>query len=305
LTTANIVGSGKYTYEAHYDWAKLPDGWSMPACAVYGDSQDRIYCFNRDAEHQIIVFDKDGNYLSHWADLGIAFPHAIIIDKQDHVWLVDRNLCQIHEYTNDGKLIRSLGERGYRSDTGVDNSTFDSNGWKNVVRGAEPFNLPAGIALNDAGEIFIADGYANARLHKFSPDFKLIKSMGEPGSGNNEFNLPHGCWIDRKGQLLITDRENDRIQVFNQELEYIKTLPSELIGAAVIYVDDEDIIYVAEHNGGLVSILDPEGNRLAQWGSMTHRSCHGIWVDSNKDLYVVEPFEGSTGRTVVKFVRQG
>ncbi|MFQ6026979.1 MAG: 6-bladed beta-propeller [Dehalococcoidia bacterium] len=305
MTTANIVGNGKYTYEVHTDWAKLPEGWAMPAAAVYGDSQDRIYCFNRDPDHQIVIFDKDGNYLSHWSNLDIAFPHAIIIDKNDHVWLVDRNNCQIHEYTNDGQLLRSLGQRGYRSDTGVDNSTFDSNGWRNVTRGAEPFNLPAGIALNDAGEVFIADGYANARLHKFSPDFQLIKSVGEPGTGPGEFNLPHGAWIDRRGRLLITDRENDRIQVFNQDLEYITTFPSPLIGAAVIYIDDEDIVYVAEHNGGMVSILDLDGNRLAQWGSMTHRSCHGIWVDSNKDLYVVEPFEGSQGRTVVKFVRKG
>jgi hypothetical protein len=64
-------------------------------------------------------------------------------------------------------------------------------------------------------------------------------------------------------------------------------------------------VYVAEHNGGLISILTLEGERLAQWGSLTHRSCHGIWVDSHKDIYVVEPYEGSEGRTVVKFVRQG
>ena len=305
MTTANIVGNGKYTYEVHTDWAKLPSGWTMPAAAVYGDSKDRIYCFNRNRDHQIVIFDKDGNYLSHWADLDIAFPHAIYIDKQDHVWLVDRDNCQIHEYTTEGKLLRSLGKKGYRSDTGVDNTKFDSNGWKNVVRGAEPFNLPAGIAVNDAGEVFIADGYANARVHKFTPDFKLIKSWGEPGSGPGQFHLPHGAWIDRRGRLLIADRENNRIQVFTQNGDYITTFPSELIGAAVMYVDNEDTIYVAEHNGGLVSVLDLDGNRLAQWGSLTHRSCHGIWVDSHKDLYVVEPFEGSQGRTVVKFVRRG
>ena len=71
-----------------------------------------------------------------------------------------------------------------------------------------------------------------------------------------------------------------------------------------MFVDDENTVYCAEHNGGLISIMNLEGEMLAQWGSMTHRSCHGIWVDSNKDLYVVEPYEGSNGRTVVKFVRQ-
>ena len=117
-------------------------------------------------------------------------------------------------------------------------------------------------------------------------------------------NVEHS-WIDRKGRLFIADRENDRVQVFDQEGAHLADWPSKLIGPAVIYVDDDDIVYVAEHNGGLVSILTLEGERLAQWGSLTHRSCHGIWVDSHKDIYVVEPYEGSTGRTVVKFVHKG
>ena len=54
----------------------------------------------------------------------------------------------------------------------------------------------------------------------------------------------------------------------------------------------------------MVSILNLDGEILTQWGDLTHRSCHGIWVDSHKDLYVVEPYEGSQGRTVVKFTRK-
>jgi sugar lactone lactonase YvrE len=277
----------------------------MPAAAVYGDSQDRIYCFNRDPDHPIVIFDKDGNYLDSWGAGLFAFPHAIILDKDDNVWVVERNQCQIMKFTKEGKLLQTIGEKGHRSDTGADNSDFSSNGWKQVTQGGDPFNLPAGIAINDAGEIFIADGYANARVHKFTAGGQLIKSWGGPGTGPGQFNLPHGCWIDKNDRLLIADRENDRIQVFTQEGEYITTFPSKLIGPAVMYVDDEDTVYVAEHNGGMVSILNLDGERLAQWGSMTHRSCHGIWADSNKDLYVVEPFEGSQGRTVVKFVRKG
>ena len=57
MTTANVVGSGKYTYEIDYHWAKLPTGWAMPAAAVFGDSQDRVYCFNRDPDHPIMIFE--------------------------------------------------------------------------------------------------------------------------------------------------------------------------------------------------------------------------------------------------------
>ena len=305
MTTTTTVGSGKYTYEMHTDWAKLPEGWAMPAAAVYGDSQDNIYCFNRDPDHPIIIFDREGNYLNSWGKGLFAFPHAIVIDPQDNIWLVERNNGQIMKFTRDGQLLQTIGEKGYRSDTGADNTDFSSNGWKDVTHGGDPFNLPAGFVINEAGEIFIADGYANARVHKFAADGTLIKSWGGPGSGPGEFNLPHGCWIDKNGRLLIADRENDRIQAFTQDGEYISSFPSKLIGPAVMFVDDEDTVYVAEHNGGLISILNLEGERLAQWGSMTHRSCHGVWVDSHKDLYVVEPYEGSQGRTVVKFVRKG
>tara|TARA_B100000745_G_scaffold134353_1_gene87781 strand:+ start:213 stop:1130 length:918 start_codon:yes stop_codon:yes gene_type:complete len=305
VTTKEIVGSGKYTYEVDYHWAKLPEGWSMPAAAVFGDSQDKVYCFNRDPDHPIVIFDREGNYLSSWGGGLFAFPHAIILDKEDNVWLVERNNGQIMKFTKDGELLFTLGEKGFRSDTGADNTDFGSNGWQLVTHGGAPFNLPAGIALNDAGEIFVADGYANARVHKFAADGTHLLSWGEPGSGPGEFQLPHGAWIDSRGRLLIMDRENDRIQVFSQDGEHLDSWDTKLIGGAVVCVDNEDIVYCVEHNGGLVSIMDLDGKRLAQWGSMTHRSCHGVWVDSHKDLYIVEPYEGSQGRTVVKFTRKG
>ena len=79
VTTANTVGSGMYTYEMDENWAKLPEGWGMPAAAVYGDSKDRVYCFNRDPDHPVVIFDREGNYLSHWGAGVIEFAHAILL----------------------------------------------------------------------------------------------------------------------------------------------------------------------------------------------------------------------------------
>jgi len=298
------VGSDNYTYDVMEDWAKVPAGWEMPAAAVALDSQDRVYCFNRDAGHPVMVFNREGEFLTSWGAGQFAFPHAVFVDAQDNVWLVDRNNGQVLKYTADGKLLMTLGEKGYRSDTGVDPSDFGSDGYKRVKRGGGPFNLPAGIFVTPEGEIFIADGYANCQVHHFDAEGKLIRSWGAPGNGPGEFNLPHGVWLDRRGRVLVADRENDRMQVFTREGEWVRTWPAPLIGAALCYVDGDDIAYVPEHNSGMFSILDPEGAVIARWGSPAYRTCHGVWLDSHRDIYVVQPAEGVKGRTVVKYVRR-
>src|SRR5712691_10916080 len=162
-----VVGTGKYTYEVHENWARIPEGWDIPAAAVTVDSQDRVYCFNRSKERPIIVFDREGNVLHTWGEGVFAFPHAIRADENDNLWCVDRDHNQALLFTPTGELLRSIGTRGYRSNTGVSPDENGSSAWKSVTRGGEPFNLPTDIALTPAGDMFIADGYGNARVHKF------------------------------------------------------------------------------------------------------------------------------------------
>ena len=300
-----IVGSGDYTYEVNEDWARLPDGWHAPMAAVTVDSQDRVYGFNR-GQRGVIVFDKQGNYLYDWGETGFSFPHAIYADGQDNIWIVDRNDQQALKYTPQGELLMTIGEKGYRSDTGADPTDFGSSGYTQVTRGGEPFNMPAGIAVATSGDIFIADGYANARVHRFGADGALLKSWGEPGDGPGEFMLPHGACVDNRGNVLIADRENDRVQVFTQDGEFVAQWPTKLIGPAVVWQDADSVCYVAEHNGGYFSILNADGELLARWGDAKYRSCHGAAGDSEGSIYFVQPTsgEGSGGRRIVKYTRR-
>ena len=297
------TGSGDHTFEIISDWARLPDGWDAPMAAVAVDSQDRVYGFNRGARG-VIVFDADGGYISHWRGAEFVFPHAIYADPDDNIWIVDRDAGQVLKYTPDGDLLMAIGERGFRSDTGADNSTFSSNGWVDVTHGGEPFNLPAGVAVAENGDVFVADGYANCRVHKFAADGAHLLSWGDPGSGAGQFNLPHGVWIDRRGHVLVADRENDRVQTFDQDGAHLGQWSAELIGPAVIWMDSADRAYVAEHNGGFFSVLDADGDTLARWGGPEFRSCHGAAGDSRGDIYFVQPVPGQSGRRIVKYVRK-
>ena len=180
---------------------------------------------------------------------------------------------------------------------------MSSGAYRKVTHGGGPFNLPTDIDLTSSGEMFITDGYGNARVHKFAADGTYLFSWGEPGTAPGQFNLPHGVWIDKYGRVLVADRENDRVQVFDQDGKLSQVWPTTLIGPAFFYVDADDIVYIPEHNGGLVSVLTLEGERLAQWGDPSFRSCHGIWGDSRGDLYVVRPGAWGRPRRVVKYVR--
>jgi DNA-binding beta-propeller fold protein YncE len=275
MTTTGPVGNGRYTYAVQEDWAKLPEGWAMPAAAVTVDSQDRVYCFNRSPDHPVVVFDREGNYLDAWGAGLFAFPHTIRVDEHDNLWLVDRDHGQMMSFTPKGELLRTIGTKGYRSDTGVDLNEPGSTAYRKVTHGGGPFNLPTDIALTPAGEMFVTDGYGNARVHKFAADGRHLLSWGEPGSAPGQF------------------------------MKLLRIWPAELVGPAVFYVDADDVVYIPEHNGGLVSVLTLEGERLARWGDPAFRSCHSLWGDSRGDLYVVRPGTSSRGRRVVKHVRVG
>ena len=284
-----VVGTGKYTYEMDEGWAKTPEGWDLKVAAVAIDSKDRVFSFNRDADHPVVVFDREGNYLKHWGAGVIAEAHAILIDSNDIVWAVDKVNGQIMKFTTDGELLMTIGTKGFRSDTGADPDIFDGPVHKNVTRAGQPFNLPTGIAVAPSGEIFVSDGYANCQVHKFSPQGERLLSWGEPGQGPGQFYLPHGIWIDRFGQVMVADRENDRVQVFDKEGKHLSTWSTPLFGPSNFYVDREDIVFIPEHDGGAFSVMTLEGERLAQWGWPLMYTCHGVWLDSHRDLYVVQP----------------
>jgi hypothetical protein len=121
------------------DWAHPPVCLEVGACAVSVDTQDRVYCFNRNAEHPVVVLDRHGNFLPSWGAGMFSFLHAIRIDADDHLWLTDEYHGQFAEFTTDGRLLRTIGVNGRRSDTRVRTDNFAPSAWKELTHGGGPF----------------------------------------------------------------------------------------------------------------------------------------------------------------------
>jgi len=215
--TLTIVGAGRHTYEVHEDWARPPAGMEVLAASVTVDAQDRVYCFNRNPEHPVVVFDRDGSFLTSWGAGLFAFPHVIRAARDNNLWIVDRDHAQMMLFDTSGKLLRTIGTKGFRSDTGVAPDYFKSDAFRSVTHGGGPFNLPTDIDVAPSGELFVTDGYGNARVHKFAADGTHLFSWGEPGTGPGEFNLPRDITLGPDGLVYVVDGGNFRIQVFDAD----------------------------------------------------------------------------------------
>jgi DNA-binding beta-propeller fold protein YncE len=245
-----------------------------------------------------MVFDSDGAFQTAWGSDVLADPHAVYIAPKDEIYVVDRNMHQVLKFDAEGKLLLTLGERGQPSDTGYDKEEGK------VKRPGLPFNRPTDVAVATSGEIYISDGYRNCRVHRFSPEGKLIRSWGEPGTGPAQFNLPHSVWVDREERIIVADRENDRIQLFTLQGKYI-TEWGGFLRPTDIWADGDDNVYVSEL-GNRVSILQRDGKPLARFGSSGNGpgqfyGAHGVWGDPDGNFYISEVLQG---RRVQKFIRK-
>ena len=286
------VGTGKYTYTAILDWAKLPPGESFETVsAVATDSQDRVYAFQR-KDPPIVVFDRDGKFLSSWGDGSFIFAHGFHI-ANDIIYLTDRDSSVCIMYTLDGKPIQMLGRHGVHSDTGCERAG------DLVPRAAGPFNYPSELVPAPSGDLYVSDGYRNARIHRFSGDGQLKASWGQPGKTDpGQFHLPHSLLVDNDSVVFVCDRENHRIQAFSADGEF-RAIWTDIQRPMDISEDKDGVLYISEGevdgSSARVSLLDKQGNVLSRFNC---RGGHGSWVDVHGDIYVATP------GGVDKYVRQ-
>ena len=269
-----ILGTDEYSYQVVEGWGQGPDGRELGiASGVAVDSQDKVYVVDREPNPAIVVFDRDGHFLSSWGEDLFSLPHDIFIDSADRLYIADCGDHTVRICTTDGQVLKTLGTPGEAGGPG------------------EPFNMPTRAVLSPSGDIYVSDGYGQHRVHQFSPDGTLLNSWGEEGAAPGQFTLPHNVFIDSDGRVLIADREpNNRIQIFDPEGVFLSEWSGRLFPCG-LYLDSDDTVYIAE--GGGVSIFNRDGKLLCCWSvrggpdDVAH-GAHGIWVDRHGDIYIGE-----------------
>ena len=199
-----VLGSGEHRYRVVENWARLPDGWNLTdVAAVAVDSKDRVYVFNR-GEHPMVVLNRDGSFVRAGAKGCSTARTGCTSTADDNLYCTDDGDHTVRKCTIDGKVLLTIGLPGKPA----------------PYMSGEPFNRCTHTALSPKGEIFVSDGYGNACVHKYTPDGKLMKSWGEPGTDPGQFNIVHNIATDADGWVYVADRENHRVQVFDGNGKY-------------------------------------------------------------------------------------
>jgi hypothetical protein len=203
-TKPAILGAGKHRYRVVENWAKLPEGWEFKdVAAVAVDSKDRVYCFNR-GEHPMIVFDREGNFIRSWGEGTFPRAHGLHIDANDILYCTD----------DGGTSCASARPRGRCCSSSA------------VPGQADPIHERQAVSpLHAHGALAARRHLCERRVRQrtgaqVSPDGKLLKSWGEPGTDAGQFNVVHNVVTDAEGWVYVADRENHRVQVFDGNGRY-------------------------------------------------------------------------------------
>jgi hypothetical protein len=312
------LGMAPYTYEVAEPWAQLPDGWAFREVAAVGvDAQDYVYAFNRGA-HPMIVFDRQGQFLRSWGEGVFTRAHGITMGPDATVFCTDDGDHTVRKCTLEGKVLFTLGVPGKPA----------------PFMSGDPFHRCTHVALDPrTGEFYVSDGYGNARVHKYTPDGRLLFSWGESGTDPGQFNISHNIATDKDGWVYVADRENHRIQVFDPQGTF-ETQWVNMARPSGLYIDQANArAYVGESGSAIgpnadarglgprISILDLHGQVLARLGDLPRGegrgqfiAPHGVGLDSHGDIYVAEVAWTAYGsqltpprevRSLQKLVRQG
>lgn len=296
-------------YEADPEWPQRPANitWRY-VTGVAVDNKDRVWTLNM-TDPPVQVYALDGTFLFSWGDGEFSAPHYIRIDPEGNVWAADYKRHIVRKFTEKGELLITLG-------------TPDE-------AGNDPNHLsgPTDIAFAKNGDIFVTDGYGNNRVVHYDAKGNFIKTWGSLGVEPGQLSQPHSIAIDSKGRIYVGERNNCRIQIFDQDGNTVDIWRN-IINPWGIHITPQDEIIICgstparwttrgnlgnpPHDQILMK-FDTTGRVLEHWGFPladpenlvpgTLDWVHGLGVDKDGNLYLGDVADNSPHHRVQKFTR--
>ncbi|HLG57421.1 MAG TPA: peptidyl-alpha-hydroxyglycine alpha-amidating lyase family protein [Vicinamibacterales bacterium] len=315
------------------DPIKLPDNLYLgEAVGVATNSKGNIYVYTRTGNpaatlgtrrtfsrsaSRLFEFDPGGKFVREIGqDLyGFVFAHAVRVDRQDNIWVVDEGSNMVIKFDPAGRVLMTMGRKPEAlpvpPPVPAPPPAAPAGGRGGGAAQAAPapvgvgvpgdnFNRPTDVAWDATGNIYVADGYGNSRIAKFDKNGKYLKSWGSRGTAPGQFNIPHTMAIDAQGNVYVGDRGNNRIQVFDGEGTF-KTQYLNVGAPSAICITpgpqqylfasnsnpstsmDNGEIYKMTLDGRIVGKFGTAGKLLKEFGSVHEMDCR-----SENDLYVGE-----------------
>ncbi len=268
------------TYKVDAGWAQLPQGadWGGNTTWITADGKGNVLVLVRTAPY-FRVFTRDGRFVKAFGEEGLfESAHSVTVDAQGFLWVTDSAAHVVHKFGPDGRLLMTLGKKGVAGD----NASRDL------------FNQPNHVAVAPSGDIYVSDGYQNARVVQFSSKGQFVRIIGGlKGSQPGQLQLPHGVALDSRGRILINDSDNQRVSVFDKDGRFVETWPYPSRGG--IAVASDDTVYISDVNIGIVNIVK-NGKRI---DSVSADRAHGMGIDTDGSIYV----SGASRMTVMKIAK--
>jgi DNA-binding beta-propeller fold protein YncE len=249
-----------------------------------------------------VYFDKQGNFLGSMGekdfqlsvvyDLDVNPPkpiarqrwlHGLSVDPWDNVWVTDIGRHIVMKFSRAGRLLLTLGTPNQPGET------------------PRNFNQPTAVVVSPSGDVYVADGYVNSRVVKFTSEGKYLMSWGKRGNGHGEFNTPHAIALDSKGNVYVAERLNDRVQVFDPDGHFLAEWPG-FPGVDSIFIRPNGVTYIGTNRDWSILKLDLTGSRLqtiSKNGAFSY--AHGIYVDSEDSIYIADPIANNADGSASKF----
>ena len=284
--------------------AGTPAAWNFGQVSAVATSADGYVLVLHRGAQPIMLFDGGGRFVGAWGDglfsngkIVIIAPadreagqsgytavygaagchacgaHSVRVDPDGNIWVVDAPGHVVYKMNPQGRVLMELGSKGV---AGMSRNTF---------------NLPTDVGFAPNGDVYVSDGYGNARVVKYTADGQYLLEWGSRGTGPGEFGLPHNLVVDDEGRVYVTDRDNQRVQVFSAAGEFLSEWADIGANSALFMTMSED---QQIWTGGTLRNLAGEAVATLPGGN----GGHGMTVSGTGEVFVAQ----LSGR-VQKFVR--